>query len=446
MRSIRRRLLVWVLGALSVGAAVLLAVSYWALLGELDEVFDESLKQVALAVAEHHPPGAATALPRSALPPLPHVYEEDADFDYVTFTWSLDGRLLYASDASVKLPFRHTNGSDEVRADGGERWHVYTVVRSDGVVQAAQRASLRRLLAAGTAAYLLVPLLLLIALIGVLLVIALRRGLQPLDRAAQSVAERSAVSLAPIGEAGMPREIHPLVRAIDGLMARLAEAFRVQRQFVADAAHELRSPITALRLQLQLLERTHDDAARQAATQELKAGIERAQHLIEQLLALSRVEPEGPPSAEDTVDLGELARGVVAALSIQAEHLGVDLGADTPASGPTTRGDRQQLQILLTNLVENALRHAPSGTGVVDVRAGVLAQRPALQVLDNGPGIAAAERERVFDRFYRGDGQPAAQQGSGLGLAIVKAIAQRHRADVSLHDAPAGGLDVRVLF
>jgi signal transduction histidine kinase len=138
---------------------------------------------------------------------------------------------------------------------------------------------------------------------------------------------------------------------------------------------------------------------------------------------------------------------VVGALSVKADHLGVDLGAESSPEGPPVRGDPDQLRILLTNLVENALRHAPPGHGVVDVRATRLEDRPALLVVDNGPGIPASERERVFDRFYRGEARPGVQaQGSGLGLAIVKAIAQRHRAEVSLHEAPGGGLQVQVTF
>jgi signal transduction histidine kinase len=445
MRSIRRRLLVWVLGALTLGGAGLLGVAYLNLLHELHEVFDDSLKQVALAVAEHHRfDGRHSARQRDELPHLPSVFEEGA-FDYVTLTWTRDGRLLSTSDRSVQLPFVGHTGLSRQHAATGETWYVYTLVDGDGVVQAAQRSSVRRLLAGGSATYLLVPLLLLIGVIGALIVLALRRGLQPLDRAAADAAARSAVSLEPIGVQGLPEEIHPLVRAIDGLMARLAVAFAAQRQFVADAAHELRSPVTALRLQLQLLERSADPAARGAATQELKSGIDRAQRLIEQLLQLSRVEPDAPASREETVDLGALAREVVGALSVKADHLGVDLGADSGPEGPTLRGDADQLRILLTNLVENALRHAPAGGGVVDVKAGVLEGRPALQVMDNGPGIPPAERERVFDRFYRGE-QGAGAQGSGLGLAIVKAIAQRHRAEVSLHEATGGGLDVQVRF
>ena len=447
MRSIERRLLVWILGALTLGAAALVLVSYLVTLEEMNEIFDENLKQVALAVATYHRADAgAEPRGRGALPVLPRVYEEQGDFDFVTLAWTRDGRRSFASDARVELPFGAVSGLARVRSSG-EDWHVYTIVRSDSVIQAAQRASSRRTLAGEAASKLFAPLLLLIGLISVLLVAALRRGLRPLDDAADGVAARSAVSLEPIGEAGLPREIHPLIRAINGLMQRLSEAFSAQRRFVADAAHELRSPITALRLQLQAFERARDDDGRVRAVADLQAGIDRAQRLIEQLLSLSRVEPDAPPAPPQPLDLGELAREAVSLRSIEAEQKGIDLGADV-AERATVAGDRHQLMVLLDNLIGNAIRYTPAG-GTVDVRACQLGGRPALQVLDDGPGIAPAERERVFDRFYRGEGvqSDVRRSGSGLGLAIVRAIAQRHAATISLHERTAGqGLEVRVVF
>jgi len=284
-------------------------------------------------------------------------------------------------------------------------------------------------------------------LIGALLTVALRRGLKPFDRAAADIATRSATSLEPIAEADMPLEIHPLIRSINGLMQRLDDAFGVQRRFVADAAHELRSPVTALRLQLQLLERANGDVARAHAVADLKAGIERSQRLIEQLLSLSRVEPDAPTQPLEPLDLGELVRDAVGRCSVVADDLGVDLGAEAPDT-LTVHADRQQLELLLDNLIGNAIKYSGHG-GTVDVRAARVDGQPALQVIDDGPGIAPEERARVFDRFHRGENaqRDARQTGSGLGLAIVKAIAQRHGAEVALHDGPAGnGLEVRVVF
>ena len=276
----------------------------------------------------------------------------------------------------------------------------------------------------------------------------LRRGLQPLGSAARDIAARSARALDPIAAGDVPREITPLVTSINDLIARLSIAFSAQRRFLADAAHELRTPVTALKLQLQLLRRSTDEASREEAMAELDAGIGRAQRLIEQLLQVARAEPDGERPRMEPVELGELVRSVVGNLSIKAERHGIDLGASGPA-GIVVKGDGNQLIVLLNNLVENALRYTPQG-GVVDVEAGRRGEQPELRVIDSGPGIPEPERQRVFDRFYRCEDAPALARdggGSGLGLAIVQAIAERHGAVVSLHTPASGrGLEVRVAF
>ena len=236
--------------------------------------------------------------------------------------------------------------------------------------------------------------------------------------------------------------------SINGLIDRLGTSFTAQRRFLADAAHELRTPITALRLQLQLLRRSSDPAEREEAMGELESGITRAQRLVEQLLQVARTEPDGAPTHQAPVDLGQLVRSVVGTLSIKAEQRDIDLGAAAPA-GIVIEGDVEQLTVLLNNLIENALRHAPHG-GVVDVEAWLHDACAELRVIDGGSGIPDAERERVFDCFYRGNDGPAMSHeggGSGLGLAIVRAIAQRHHAAVSLHTPNSGrGIEVRVRF
>ena len=445
MHSLERHLLRWILGALALGAALLVLAAYLAMLDEMNEVFDENLKQVALAAMTHED-AASYAQAREALPGLPRRYEEAGEFDFVTAVYDRKGTLLFSSDPSAALPFARVSGLSH-DGEGKNEWHVYTIVQGDRVVQAAQRGASRRMLAAESASSLLVPLLILVVLIGVLVVVALRRGLRPLDAAAGGIAARSAISLEPIGAMGMPREIHPLIGSINDLMQRLDQAFRVQRRFVADAAHELRSPVTALRLQMQLLERAEDPDERAVATRELRLGVERVQRLIEQLLDLSRVEPDAPTRALAPLDLGELLRGVVAKRSVEANAKGLDLGAQAEP-GICVQADAHQLEVLLDNLVGNAIRYTCAG-GRIDVQACRLAERPTLRVIDDGPGIPEHERERVFDRFYRSESLQgeARTSGSGLGLAIVRAIAQRHAAVVSLHTPESGrGLEARVAF
>ena len=365
----------------------------------------------------------------------------------MTVAWTLDGERRFTSDPRAAIAFTRTEGLVRTVV-AGEAWVVRTRVFGHGVFQAAQRISARREMAAESALRILLTMLALLLITAALLVVALRRGLRPLDVSARAVAARSESSLEPVPTDAVPREILPLVSAVNGLLRRLDTALAAQREFLADAAHELRSPATALRLQLQLLERSTDDATRTAALRELKAGVDRSQRLIEQLLQVARSGTDGEPMRRAAVDLGALARAVVARLSVNADAGGIDLGADAP-DGVVADGDADQLTVLMNNLVENALRYTPAG-GTVDVGVGRIDGRPVLRVSDDGPGIPEGDRARVFERFHRGTQTvPAApgSVGSGLGLAIVQAIAERHGARVSLHTASTGhGLEVRVVF
>jgi two-component system OmpR family sensor kinase/two-component system sensor histidine kinase QseC len=256
------------------------------------------------------------------------------------------------------------------------------------------------------------------------------------------VERRDAHSLAPVSAQHMPTEVAPLVRELNRLLARLAAAFAAQRAFTADAAHELRSPLTALRLQLQLLERAPDDAAQREARRNLAAAMERSMHLVEQLLTLARQEPPDAPTELRPVPLEDVLRAACAdcATFAQSRHIELEQHLDPAAA---VRGDGEALRILARNLIDNAVRYAPDGSRV-QVQCGTTPEGTALQVSDGGAGIPPEERERVFDRFYRR--AAAAEGGSGLGLAIVKAIADRHGARLTLGDSPSGGLTVSVLF
>jgi two-component system OmpR family sensor kinase/two-component system sensor histidine kinase QseC len=239
--------------------------------------------------------------------------------------------------------------------------------------------------------------------------------------------------LQPLPTGGLPDEVAPLVGAINALLHRLAASFDAQRAFVADAAHELRSPLTALKLQVHRLQRAHDDGTRVDATAALAAGIDRAGRLVEQLLALARSEPGAPSAAMEALDLSELVRQAVVDTVSLARSRGTvfALEADAPV---LVQGDRDALSSLVRNLADNAVRYAPPGSTVL-LRVSVAVDgRPVLTVDDGGPGIPAAERARVFDRFVRrSDGS---RSGSGLGLAIVRAVADRHGAEVELSDVP----------
>lgn len=445
MRSIERYLLAWIMGALSLGAVIIVMVTYLVTLDEMNEIFDADLKNVAEALGTHHHPGIGPADPSLSVVPARTDVPDPAEI--VTITWAPDGRQVFSSDPRVAIPFSDREALKRVRLPQ-EEWIVYTDVSPNGVSQAAQRTAARHETAVESASKIILPMLALVLFVAGLMAVALRRGLRPLDVAAQKVAARTATSLEPISTQEVPQELSLLVTSINGLMSRLSLAFSTQRRFLADAAHELRTPVTALRLQVQLLKRSKDEAGRAEAEAELEAGIDRSQRLIEQLLHIARFEPEGEPMRLERVDLAALARSVVASMSTKAESRGLDLGV---AGGEmvVVEGDADQLTVLLNNLIENALRYTPAG-GVVDVEAMMMNGRPTLRVVDTGPGIPEPERERVFGRFYRGQqlsGQACEPGGTGLGLAIVRSIAELHGAAVTLGVAPGGrGLEVRVVF
>jgi len=287
-----------------------------------------------------------------------------------------------------------------------------------------------------------IPLILLLPIMVGAVAWIVRRGLNPLRFVAAEVQRRDARTLAPLGTDDLPREIEPLVSELNRLLERLQRAFAAQRAFISDAAHELRSPLTALRLQLQLLDRAPDETERLEARARLGAAVERAIHLVEQLLALARSEPQDIAMDFEKVDLAAAAAEGIKDTHDLALARKIDLGLDA-APGLYILGNREALRTLARNLVDNAVRYTPLG-GTVQVRCRSAAQRALLEVSDTGPGIPAADKERVFDRFYR---RAAAEgDGTGLGLAIVKAIAERHGARIDLGEAPGGGLHVAVSF
>jgi two-component system OmpR family sensor kinase/two-component system sensor histidine kinase QseC len=431
VNSLRVRLLAALLLLLAAAASVMGAVTYRNVRAETESIFDYQLRQMALSLRDQGEiaPDQARAF-------------ADEQLDFVIQIWTVDGRSIYASRAHSELPARALLGFANVRA-GTDTWRTFCVATPDRVIQVAQPLQIRERLAARAALRSVAPLLLVAPLMALVVWWVAALTLRPLRAVAADVRRRDEQSLAPLPTAGLPEEVSPLVSALNALLQRLSRSFDTQRAFVSDAAHELRSPLTALKLQLQLLKRAPDEAARAQALDALSAGIDRAVRLVEQLLILARSEPGAPPSPREPVDLAEVVRQALAdtvpfALSRGTE---VELDADEPV---TVQGDRAALAALARNLVDNAVRYSPPGSRVeVHVRreAGGAA---VLDVDDAGPGIPPPERQRVFDRFYRRDG--AGEGGTGLGLAIVKGVADAHGARVALDTSPLGGLRAGVRF
>lgn len=430
MNSIRVRLLLALLAALVLSAAVMGALTYRNVLAETETLFDYQLRQMALSLRDQGEiaPGQISAF-------------ADEELDFVVQIWTVDGRSIYASRPHTDLPARALLGLADVTA-GGRTWRTFSVATRERVIQVAQPRQIRQRLAADAALRSVLPLLLLAPLMALAVWWLAASTLAPLRRVAAQVRERDEQSLAALPTTGLPDEVAPLVSALNALLQRLGQSLDTQRAFVSEAAHELRSPLTALKLQLQLLTRATDDAGRAQAVATLGTGIDRAARLVEQLLALARSEPGAPAAAMQPLDLSELVRQAVADTVPFAHSRGTEfeLFADAPV---TVAGDRSALAMLARNLADNAVRYSPPRSRV-ELRVERLDGVPTLTVDDAGPGIPPAERERVFDRFYRRNA--GEEQGTGLGLAIVRSVAARHGAEVTLGDSPLGGLRVSVRF
>ena len=277
----------------------------------------------------------------------------------------------------------------------------------------------------------------------------IRRSLTPVHRVRRELALRQPQDLAPVAEHDLPDEMRPLVEELNNLLQRVRQAFEAQQNFVADAAHELRSPLAALQLQLQLLRKATDSAERESAQTSLAQGIERARRLVEQLLALAR--QEARPQTEDAplADLRVLVEQALADAAPAAQAKGLDMGlSEDPQqqSAFSVAADAGALAVLLRNLLDNAIKYVPAGSRV-DMGWLQDEHGRALVVEDSGPGIAPAERQRVLQRFVRGQGAGGMAGGSGLGLAIAQSIAQSSGAELLLDESPQlGGLRVRVLW
>lgn len=446
MTSIRRQLLFSLIGAMSLVMLLGAWATYRAAREEINTLFDYQLEQIAFALRNQTFQGSTEAL------------AGDLDLDFVIRVWDRDGLSVYYSRPHRALPDIVRLGYATEKTSEGD-WRTYALQYRGETIAVAQPMSVRARLATAAAVRTLTPFIALLPLLALLVWLLVGRALRPLTELARSVSTRTAEALTPFGEEDVPEEAQPLVRSLNALLARLRTAIETQRHFIADAAHELRTPLTALLLQTQLVERASGEAERSAALRDLKGGLERAIHAVQQLLALARQEPGAAERPFAVVSLAGLIAQSVADHAALAAARRIDLGVAASAPGACVAGDADALRTLLDNLIDNAVRYTPEG-GRVDVGCGVADDATAaktgdqadggttgrawLEVSDSGPGIPPAEREQVFARFYRRGGEEAS--GSGLGLAIVRSIAQRHRAAVRLDDAPGGGLRVRIDF
>ena len=310
------------------------------------------------------------------------------------------------------------------------------------LVQVAETLEKRSRLAHEIIKGVILPQFVILPLAVVLVWFALSRGIKPLSRLQRRIRRRESSDLSAIDERDVPDEVVPLVRSINDLLTRLDQSMRTQKQFLADAAHQLKTPLAGLRMQAELAGREIDAGASDAGSlknslQQIARSSQRAAHMVNQLLAMARAEDREQALRKQPLNLAEIVMDTVRDFVPKAMEKRIDLGYEGPESkdgGVQLHGQPVLVREMVRNLVDNALQYTPGG-GTVTARvvADPFGQVVVLQVEDNGPGIAEAEREQVFQPFYR----PADTviEGSGLGLAIVREVAEQHGAEITVADA-----------
>jgi signal transduction histidine kinase len=437
--SLKQQLIIWLVGLLAVVGLLAGGISYLLAHEGANAFLDHQL----IMVAESVHTGSQL---RSMQTKFAGENKEEQDNGFVMQVWNEAEPLRSTEPIRSSRPnFELSRGSATGYSDAsihGEKWRVYTIVYSDRTVQVSQSDKVRRGIATKVALCALLPIAGLLPLTSVLLVIGIGRILKPLSDVTNAVTQRGASSLAPLPAECIPGEIAPLVAEMNELLLRIRENIESQRHFVLDAAHELRTPLAALQLQIENLSQSQSQDDLDARVGELRSGMYRASHLVEQLLKMARYGAKNQP-ARTKMDLGEIVKACIGDFIPLAEQRGIDLGMirDETAIIWTNAND---LRILFDNLLDNAIRYTQQG-GQIDVSVVISGQKAVVKIADNGPGIPEQLLPRVFDRFFRA-GQHETE-GSGIGLAIVKAIADRESAEITLINRPDGnGLIATVSF
>lgn len=437
MGSLRRRLLLWMLPVTFLAGILASVGTYWGAFLELGDLLNGQMRYIA----EHV--DVANGNRVSLIDDGKHNQQIDEDkADEVLLEVWRGGKLDFTTDAALTLPPPGRPGLSDVSFNG-QTWHTFVDQRGDRLIRVGQAQDARWEELAGLAVHLFWPVLSLLPVMALFLWFGIGHGLKPLRRVAGELSRRDAESLEPIAHGVLPNEVKPLVDGLNDLLRRLNRAFTMQKHFIADAAHELRTPMMALRIQTQLAQSADAEEERQEALAQVESGVTRLTHLAQQLMTLARLEPQVQAPVSQSVELSALCKSVILDQVRMAEAKYIDLGLVTQDKVEVP-GDADMLRILLNNLVDNAIRYTPAH-GTVDLAVRRKGNEVVLEVCDNGPGIPVAERAHVLERFYRGSNQNS--PGSGLGLSIVQRITERHGARLGLESGPDGnGLLAQVRF
>lgn len=380
--------------------------------------------------------------------PLMHTTSAEHYLNKFNFqVWTDGGKLLIHSSGAPKFPLAADNDGFSDKVIDNQQWRVFTTYNPKAGIRTvlAERNDTRNELGQRIAQDDLYIMLLTFPLSGLLIWIIIGRGLDSLDRVAQEVANRAPTHLEPVNIKEVPDEIRPVIDELNKLFFGLKQGFEREKRFAADAAHELRTPLAALKAQAQVALNTNDIEQKDIALHKLIASVNRSTHIVQQLLTMSKLVPDGASIDDfDEVELVRLTREMLAMLAPFAVEKQVELEFESTRHAPKFAGNSTAISILIRNLVDNAIRYSKE-KGQVVVRVYQQESEVVLEVCDNGPGIPTELQSRVFERFFRVLGNKS--PGSGLGLAIVQQICALHNGRVTLESPPKGtGLIVKVYF
>ncbi|HQT63136.1 MAG: hypothetical protein B7Z75_11695 [Acidocella sp. 20-57-95] len=408
-RSLRRTALVWITALLAVMGVITTAAAYRYSESETAVFLDGQLRQIAL-----------NAGPELSTANAPTAPDQDPEDNFAVTIWDAAGHEIHQSLPGIDIPLQPRAGFTEVRS-GGEAWRVYTLRGRDRVVQVAQRMTVRDEIASNAALGAALPVVLLLPLSWLVVSLALHRTLRRLDDLAKDLATRSAQATDPLPLTDVPAELKPLVAAMNGLIFRLNGTLAAQKRFLADAAHTLRTPLTAMQIEIGNLSADQPTPSQRPRLEALAESVRRAGALVSQLLRLARLDEPAPPRSAP-FDAATLLLACVADQTPLASRKGIDIGAAiTPPA--MIYGVAEEIRTLFANLIENALTYTQTG-GTVDVTLRPTEAGFAAEILDSGHGLPAGAQALLFERFYRA--APQLAEGSGLGLAIARRIAERH--------------------
>jgi two-component system OmpR family sensor kinase len=427
MKSLRGRLLISLLLAVLLVGAVLAAIAYRQVNLETRELLDNQLAQIASIVA----------LQTDPLSPAARRHKNNLEVGI----WGPDGKLQYASSAFMRAPLATKPGFTDMIL-GPQPYRVYTALIDGRNIYIAQPVDIRDDQAETAALAAFLPLLMLLPVLAIVIAWVIRALLQPMRAVAVAVSRREPFDRTALQTRDLPSEVVPVVEELNRLLDRQSEAVQRERHFIADAAHALRTPLAALQLQADVLDGSSDRAERAVRLAELRAGIQRAARLSDQLLSLARIE-SSEDSVRETVEVDETLHEVQVLYqpSAAASRITLRLYAHSRAK---VRGYPSSLLLICGNLVDNALRYTPCN-GRIELLAGADGEAARIEIWDEGPGLETEQLGRVFERFYRVPGDSSA--GSGLGLASVESLVRQMSGHVSLHNrTDRSGLIARVVL